>query len=75
MKWIIPMDVIERSMMNSFFIGEAGFRGNTITLYSKNTMKNYRFRNAKKSINQFAYIAERNSVPNYFKKVILPLES
>ena len=73
--WLIPMTVIvesERRAGTSFVARAAAkaVRGTTVTLWSKNTMRCYRFRNARRCSDRFAYIAERNAVPGYFSEVI-----
>ena len=72
--WFIPMSVIERSeqQCRHSFVGRADVALRTLTLWSKNTMRHYRFRNARPAPAHYAYLAERASVPLYFAKVILP---
>lgn len=77
--WMIPMDIIiqsEKHARQSFVSGNAdiALRGTTLTLFSKNTLRCYRFRNACPMPAHYAYLAERKTVPNYFSKVILPYE-
>jgi hypothetical protein len=70
------MEVIEQSerrCRHSFVAhADVALRGTTLTLWSKNTMKHYRFRNARHALAHDAILAERNTVPDYFSKVILP---
>jgi hypothetical protein len=76
-KWLIPVWVINGSkeQAESGFIGFAPFhRKGYLCLYSKNTMKNYYFKNPKPLSTHFAYVAERGSCPSYFSKVINPYD-
>jgi hypothetical protein len=72
-KWFIPQIVIDKSakIAASGFIGKQPFdKKGYICLYSKNTMKNYYFKNPVQDLKRYAWIAERGSCPNYFKYVI-----
>jgi len=69
--WFIPMVLMVQQTASNRGVR---IKGRTIELYNKQGMCWYRFKNARKCPCHYGYLADRSSVPDYFKRVIVPEE-